>query len=185
MFVAYCRVSTSEDQTVANQIHALKSAGYSFPVAIVDEGVSGTKPLSKREGFQRLLKLVKPGDTVLITAQDRIGRNRETFNEIKGLLDRGVQIVSLREAELRAVTADQRFMLAIRCEVAIYERDLIAERTRQALQRVKSEGKVLGGHITEKGAQARTMLAEGYSVPDVMKATGIGRAMAYRIKQGM
>ena len=76
----YARVST-DSQTVANQLEALREAGQRLGWHIVgeftDRGISGAKGRDKRPQFDKLLKAVTRGECDLIAAWsvDRLGRS--------------------------------------------------------------------------------------------------------------
>ena len=49
---AYCRVSTSRDQTTENQVREIAAAGFAVePKRVTAETVSGSVPAMEREGF--------------------------------------------------------------------------------------------------------------------------------------
>ena len=70
MRYGYARVSTSK-QDCANQVDALKAAGCT---TIFTEKVSG-KSTNGRTEFKRLMRALKPGDTVVVTKLDRLARS--------------------------------------------------------------------------------------------------------------
>lgn len=75
MLYGYARVS-SKDQNLDRQIIALKEAG------VEEENIFSDKQSGKdfnRPSYQELLKIVKPGDTIILKSLDRFGRN---YNEI-------------------------------------------------------------------------------------------------------
>lgn len=69
--IAYYRCST-RDQSVEHQRHAL---GGNFEREYQDEGVSGAIVAAKRPGFATMLAYMRDGDTVYVTAIDRLGRD--------------------------------------------------------------------------------------------------------------
>lgn len=180
MFIAYCRVSTDDTQTVDNQLHAIKQAYPNVSIMFKDEGVSGTTAPFERKGFGLLASLAKPGDTIVFFALDRVGRSRSTYDTIQELIKRGVNLVSVTEAEIKATTADEKFLVGIRCEVAAYERNRISERTKAALQRIKSEGKQLGRPAKIDSSVIRSMVSNGMTKQAIADALNIGVASVYR-----
>jgi len=71
----YLRVSTT-GQTTDNQLQEIKAAGFKVePRRVVTETVSGNVSTSQRRGFTRLLDRLEPGDALVVTKLDRLGRN--------------------------------------------------------------------------------------------------------------
>ena len=80
MKYGYARVSTT-DQKLANQIELLKLAGAE---KIFQEKFTGTT--TERPEFQKLLRVLKTGDTLIVTKLDRFARNtREALAIIQEL----------------------------------------------------------------------------------------------------
>ena len=72
---AYCRVSTS-DQTTANQLQEVAAAGFEVsPRRAIEETVSGSVEASQRPGWTSLRAKLEPGDVLVVTKLDRLGRN--------------------------------------------------------------------------------------------------------------
>lgn len=69
--IAYYRVSTA-DQTIESQRHTI---GQPVDREYHDEAVSGAIVASKRPGFAKMLEFMREGDTVYVTAIDRLGRD--------------------------------------------------------------------------------------------------------------
>lgn len=69
MQYGYARVSTF-DQNLELQLEALRSSGCD---RIFEDKISGAK--SKRPGLDKLLKVLRPGDTVIVWKLDRMGRS--------------------------------------------------------------------------------------------------------------
>lgn len=87
---AYVRVST-KDQNPERQIIEMKALGIPDENIFVDYA-SGRN--YERPEYQRLLSLLRPGDTVVVSSLDRLGRNyRENVEQWKMLTkDKGVHI---------------------------------------------------------------------------------------------
>ncbi|EFZ6695597.1 recombinase family protein, partial [Shigella sonnei] len=72
--LGYCRVST-DDQSITNQQMQIEEAGYNIAKWFADEAVSGSVKASLRNGFSSLLAYAREGDTVVVVAVDRLGRD--------------------------------------------------------------------------------------------------------------
>lgn len=179
----YARVSTKDGQTIENQKHTITTVRTDAFMLVCDEGISGKVHPLKREGFNRLFRLAKRGDVITVTAYDRVSRNTVHFLEMLDMLkSKGVALVSLRENI--DTTTPQGYLMATQfIAFAQYERDLIAERTRGALARLKADNVTLGRPVTKAGQDAKELLSQGMSPADVMSQTGMSKAMVYRIRK--
>lgn len=93
----YCRISRKQ-QSIDRQIRNIKAA---HPEAvIVQEAYTGTKVEGRKE-FEKLLKAVKAGDTIIFDSVSRMSRNAaEGFDLYKALLQRGVELAFLKEPHI-------------------------------------------------------------------------------------
>ncbi|EHZ8238441.1 recombinase family protein [Escherichia coli] len=181
----YARVSTKDGQTIENQKHTITTARKDAFMLICDEGISGKVHPLKREGFNRLFRLAKRGDVIVVTAYDRVSRNTRHFLEMLDMLkSKGVALVSLRE-NIDTTTSQGYLMATQFMAFAQYERDLIGERTRSALIRLKSEGVSLGRPVTKAGQDAVELLKSGVSVQEVMRITGMSKAGVYKVRKSI
>src|SRR5450631_1383594 len=156
MAVGYARVSTDAQTEsglgLAAQRRAIKLAaearGLTLVAIEVDEGVSGTRVV--RDGLQRALGRIEVGEVgVFIAAkQDRLTRS---LLQLAELLER-----SAREG-WRLVFADTgtdtgtdsgALLAGVMGSVAAWERQRIANRTREALAVKKAAGARLGRPVT-------------------------------------
>ena len=97
----YCRISTNK-QNIERQERNIKAV---YPNAkIVKEAFTGTK-LEGREEFNKILKNVKEGDTILFDSVSRMSRNAEEgFKLYKELFNRGVELIFLKEQHINTTT---------------------------------------------------------------------------------
>jgi site-specific DNA recombinase len=147
--VGYVRVST-EDQArdgVSMTVQQAKVEAYclvkdwDLVQVIRDEGYSA-KTL-KRPGLEDLLALVDARQVaaVIVYKLDRLTRSVSDLDKLVRLFDKaGVALVSLQES-LDATTASGRLMMNLLASVSQWEREVIGERTRDALQHLKAQGK--------------------------------------------
>src|SRR5690349_22474118 len=71
---AYLRVSTL-GQTTDNQLGEIAAAGFAIePRRVVAETVSGSVATAGRPAFARLLDRLEPGDVLVVTKLERLGR---------------------------------------------------------------------------------------------------------------
>jgi DNA invertase Pin-like site-specific DNA recombinase len=152
--VGYLRVSTEQqaDRGVSLDAQAAKVRGYAelydldLVDVIVDAGVSA-KTL-ERPGLDRALKKLDAGeaDGLLVCKLDRLTRSvRDLGILVDSYFGNGrFDLLSVAEA-VDTRTAGGRLVLNVLASVTQWEREAIAERTRDALGHLRSEGVVLGG----------------------------------------
>lgn len=174
MVYAYIRVSTDK-QTVENQRFEVQKFATEKGIVIdrwVSETVSGTKAASDRK-LGGLLKRMKKDDTLIITEISRLGRNLMQIMSILNLcMSKETKVLTVKERyELGNNINSQILAFAFGLSAQI-ERDLISQRTKEALAMRKAAGKRLGREVgsknshyklTGKEALIRTMLEYGYS----------------------
>lgn len=95
MMYGYCRISTKQ-QNIDRQERNIKVL---YPDAIIiKEAFTGTK-IDGRKEFNKLLKRVKTGDTLIFDSVSRMSRNAEDgINLYMQLFDKGINLVFLKEA---------------------------------------------------------------------------------------
>lgn len=146
MIYGYCRISTSH-QTVLNQRHEIQTFADKNNIKIdkwVDEVISSRKHLDERK-LGKILKKLKKGDVLIASELSRLGRNLlEVMGILQQCLEKDCQIWTLKE-NYRLGADIQSKVLAFAFSLASeIERQLISERTKNSLQRLKDEGKHLG-----------------------------------------
>lgn len=181
MMVGYARVSTSEQHT-ALQIDALKRAGCDR--ILKDEGVSGVT--ESRPALGRLLRMLKPGDTLVTWKLDRLGRSLSHLIAIVAQLDqRGIAFRSLSDA-IDTGSPGGRLMFHILGALAEFERSLIAERTRAGLAVARAQGRKLGRPPKLSYAQVRAaerLLLHGRLIGDVAATYAVSPQTLKRMMQ--
>ena len=146
MIYGYCRISTDHQQ-VSNQKHEIQTFIENNNLLIdkwVEEVISSRKPLNERK-LGKILKKLKKGDILIATELSRLGRNLlEVMGILQQCLEKECQIWTLKE-NYRLGADIQSKVLAFAFSLASeIERQLISDRTRNSLQRLKDEGKHLG-----------------------------------------
>jgi DNA invertase Pin-like site-specific DNA recombinase len=137
--VGYARVST-QDQDLSVQLEALRAAGASV---IYREKASG----KSADGAQlaRMLKQLRPGDCVIVTKIDRLGRGlRDLVNILHDLDKAGVGFRSIGDPWCDTRSPAGKLMLAVIGGLAEYERSLIVSRTSEGRKRAMALGVKFG-----------------------------------------
>ena len=146
MNYGYIRVS-SDKQTVENQRYEISRFAETQGLAIngwIEETISGTKNYDKRE-LGKLLKKVRKDDLIICAELSRLGRNLFMIMEI-------LNICMIKECRVWTIKEGYRLGDDIQSKVLAFafglsaeiERNLISQRTKEALARKKSEGAILG-----------------------------------------
>jgi len=180
--IGYVRVS-QEDENPENQRFAIYEwgarQGHRIEDVFMDVGISGAVPPQERPGFKRVLERLEDADGIVVYALDRIARSLiELFEVVKLMEAKGKVVVSIREEWLQQLDPRMRgLIIAILGWAAEMERELVRERTREALRRLKAEGKRLGRPrtITENTAmEAISKVEKGYTLKDAAKVLNVG-----------
>ncbi|SON58511.1 putative DNA-invertase from lambdoid prophage Rac (plasmid) [Hartmannibacter diazotrophicus] len=183
---AYARVSTT-GQTTQNQIEEIRSAGFQVEDhRIVTETISGSVPIAQRTEFSRLLDRLEPGDILIVTKLDRLGRDAmDVSSTVKALADGGVRVYCLALGGADLTSSAGTMTMNVLNAVAQFERDLLVERTQSGLRRAKSEGKALGRRpsLTKVQKQeVRASLDTGMSISAVARTFGTSRQTIMRVR---
>jgi DNA invertase Pin-like site-specific DNA recombinase len=135
VLIGYARVSTM-DQNLESQTCQLVDAGC-YDV-YVDHGKSGAT--MTRPELEQCLRALQPGNTLVVTKLDRLGRTvRGLVELLDSLHERGIMFRSLSEG-IDTTTASGRLMFNIIASVAEMERELIRERTKAGLAVAAGKG---------------------------------------------
>lgn len=161
MVYGYIRVS-SDRQTVENQRFEINNFCEREHLGIdgwIEETISGTKSYSKRE-LGRLLKRVEKDDLIICAELSRLGRNLFMIMEI-------LNICMGKECRVWTIKDNYRLGEDIQSKVLAFafglsaeiERNLISQRTKEALARKKTEGITLGRPKGKKSAPEKYKLS--------------------------
>ena len=176
--IGYVRVST-ERQSLDQQRDALTAAGVE---RIFEDVMSGAR--DDRTGLADMLAYVRPGDTVVVIALDRLGRSLSgLLRTIETLTARGINVRSLRES-IDTSTDVGMMLVGIFGSLAQYERTLIAERAEVARGAARARGQQVGrphALSADQAALARRMRDAGESVQTIRTTLGVGRSTIYRL----
>lgn len=179
--LGYARISTT-GQDLDSQRDTLAAAGVEADRMIFTDTLSGAAG-TDRPGLAALLDYARAGDTVIITAIDRLGRSVvEVTRTIAELGERGILLRAIREG-IDTATPTGRAVAAIMATLAELELELGRERraasrqSRRARQLPATKPPKLSA---ERQEQLRRLAATGEPVKELAAAFGIGRVTAYR-----
>lgn len=147
------------DQNLELQLEALRSSGCD---RIFEDKISGAK--SKRPGLDKLIKVLRPGDTVVVWKLDRMGRSLIHLVELLNFfLSNNIEFISVTEG-IKISTSIGRFAYTMLSAAAELERENIIERTRAGLAVARANGRIGGRRsklTPEQWEQAGRLLAQG------------------------
>ena len=194
MNYGYIRVSTDK-QTVENQRFEITRFADREGLTVdgwIEETVSGTKSPDKRK-LGALLKDVHQGDLILCAELSRLGRSLFMIMDILSeCMEKGVRVWTIKD-NYRLGDDIQSKVLAFAFGLsAEIERDLISQRTREALARKRAEGVHLGRpagalnkvvKLTGKEEAIRVLRAEGTNWAQIARLLHVDRSTLVRFAQ--
>jgi DNA invertase Pin-like site-specific DNA recombinase len=137
MEFAYGRVSTA-DQNTDHQLDAFRRAGVPEEHVYVDR-TSGAK--ASRPQLDVLLKVLRSGDTLVITRLDRLARSLvHLVNLGEDLRKREINLV-VTEQGIDTRTPEGRMLYGMLAVVAEFQRELIVANTRDGLAAARARGR--------------------------------------------
>jgi len=146
MIYGYIRVSTDK-QSVINQKYEIECycKNNKFQIAQwIEETISGTESPNKRK-LGDLLNRIKKDDIIICSELSRLGRSLfMIMNVLSICLTIGAKIYTIKDGYRLGDDIQSKvlaFAFGLSAEI---ERNLIAQRTKEALARCKAEGKILG-----------------------------------------
>ena len=192
MIYGYIRVSTDHQHT-ANQHHEIELFTAKNDMKIdkwVEEVISSRKPLHERR-LGKILKKLKKGDILIATELSRLGRNLlEVMGILQECLEKDCQIWTLKE-NYRLGADIQSKVLAFAFSLASeIERQLISERTKISLQRLKDEGRHLGlpygtsyQKLQKQHDRLMNLLDKGLTKAEIARSLGCSWLTVHRYMQ--
>ena len=144
--IGYLRVSTNEQDLEKNKAEILYLANEKWlsPVEWVEEKVSGTKDWKKRK-LGEIMETLNAGDTIIVSELSRLGRSTLQILEImKEAKERGIAVFAVQGNWSLNGTLESKIFLHVLAMVSEIERDLISQRTKEALKARKAAGIPLG-----------------------------------------
>ncbi len=184
----YTRKSTSEGlEQEFNSLHAQREAALAY---IASQRQAGWRAVGKdyddggfsggntdRPALGRLLADIRGGrvDCVVVQRVDRLSRSLLDFARLMETFDEyQVSFVSVTQ-QINSATSMGRLLLNVLLSVAQFERELIAERTRDKMGAARRRGRWLGGmpvlgyDVDRRGGQLVENPAEAQQVRDIYR----------------
>ena len=186
MIYGYIRVSTDK-QTVENQRFEIMNFANGTNIKIdkwIEETISGNRAVEKRK-LGALLKKLNKGDILISSEISRLGRNLMMIMSILNIcMQKGIHVWTIKDNYRLGNDINSKvlaFAFGLSAEI---ERNLISQRTKEALARKKNEGAVLGRpkgskstrtKLSGKEERIKEMLQEGISKSAIARRMKVSR----------
>lgn len=186
MIYGYIRVSTDR-QTVENQRFEIKQFCDRQEMIVnkwIEETISGVKNVEDRK-LGKLLRKMKKGDVLICSELSRLGRNLlMIMGVLNECMSRDIQVWTIKDNYRLGSDINSKvlaFAFGLSAEI---ERNLISQRTKEALARKRAEGTVLGRpkgskslktKLTGQERQIRELLDKNVSYSAIGRILGVHR----------
>jgi DNA invertase Pin-like site-specific DNA recombinase len=168
--LGYARVSR-EDQNMEMQEGALKQAGVQDFFVEKISAVNAHRPQ-----FNLMMKLVEPGDTIVVYAFNRLCRDvKLLLTVVDDLKAIGVKLTSTSEPHIDPYTTSGRLLVSVTGAVDENERNRIRDRTRDGMKARKELGMNFGRERIVTEAVERDMRRLRYRKKDPWSVTQIAQ----------
>lgn len=186
MIYGYIRVSTDR-QTVENQRFEISNFTKNSQIKIdrwIEETISGSMAVEKRK-LGTLLKKLHKGDVLICSEISRLGRNLMMIMSILNVcMQKEIKVWTIKDNYRLGNDINSKvlaFAFGLSAEI---ERNLISQRTREALARKKAEGIILG---RPKGSKSKNLklsnkeekilfyMNEGYTTSAIARKLKVSR----------
>lgn len=183
MLIGYASVAA--DEAPDEQIAALRAAGVATADIHVDTVPTGARAAARapRPALERLRAHAGPGDTLTVTALDRLAPGLRALVALGAALhDAGLGLRVLDDG-IDTSTADGRAQFAMFTKLDSFQRGRIASGTRTGLAAAADHGRKGGRPSKLSAAQvqhAQRLYDQGdHTVADIAAILGVGRATVY------
>ncbi len=194
MIYGYIRVS-SDKQTTENQRFEIERFAKENGIVVekwMNETISAVKDLEERK-LGQLLKILKRGDIVIASELSRLGRNLlQVMSILHHCMKKDVQVWTIKDNYRLGADIQSKvlaFAFGLSAEI---ERNLISQRTREALARLKAEGKKLGrpkgsrnkfNKLSGKEKEIEKMLQDSVTKEKIARSFHVSRRTLYNFMQ--
>ncbi|MCL2064526.1 MAG: master DNA invertase Mpi family serine-type recombinase [Candidatus Cloacimonetes bacterium] len=191
MIYGYIRVSTDR-QTVQNQRFEISEFCKKSMIEVdvwIEETISGEKEIEKRK-LGELLNNLEKGDILICSELSRLGRNLLMIMAILHVcMEKSVQVWTIKDNYRLGNDINSKvlaFAFGLSAEI---ERQLISQRTKEAMARLKAEGVHVGRpqgvksksiKLTGKAVLIKDMLEQKITKSEIAEILGVHRSTLYR-----
>ena len=189
MKYGYLRVSTDK-QNYERQLFILQEHNLD---KIYEETISGTKKACGREQFEMLLNEIQSGDSVYFESMSRMARSMQDLIDTTNLIvkKKKAKVIFIKEnltiGGENGLDAMGALIFNIMGAFAQFERDLISDRTKQALRAKSEQGVVLGrpkATDETQESEVKRLRASGLTIMQISAELGIPKSTVGKICKG-
>jgi DNA invertase Pin-like site-specific DNA recombinase len=186
MLIGYVRISTDK-QSIKNQRFEILNFADKKKWVVdewVEETISSTRTLQDRL-IGKTINKMNTGDILVVSELSRLGRSlMDIMSILHDCMQRNIKVITTKEGHEFGNNINSKvlaFAFGLSAEI---ERNLISQRTKEALARKKKEGKKLGRpkgslakttKLTGKEDFIREMLEKKISVSAIARILGVHR----------
>lgn len=135
MLFGYMRVSTKA-QNLESQLQQLIHYGCKEENIYADK-ISGT--VKERPALDKLFMLLRPGDSVVVTRMDRLGRSvRDLLDLVALFKEKQVNLKFIKE-QINTESTAGKFTFHLFAAIAEFQREIIVERVKEGVENAKSK----------------------------------------------
>ncbi len=174
--IGYARVSTI-DQDLTAQLERLAAEGCGV---VRSEKVSGGSRDGRVE-LETILQFLRPGDEVVVTRLDRLGRSTRDVLNIVHEAEQRQAFVTVLDPHVSTRGEMGHLVMTVLGMVAQMERRFIKERQRDGIDRAKAAGVYKGGKARIDRALVLKLHREGLGAAATAREVGCSRMQVYRI----
>lgn len=174
--IGYARVSTT-DQDLTVQLERLSAEGCSV---VRSEKVSGGSRDGRVE-LETILQFLRPGDELVVTRLDRLGRSTRDVLNIVHEAEQRQAFVTVLDPHVSTRGDMGHLVITVLGMVAQMERRFIKERQREGIDRAKADGAYRGGKRRIDRAEVRRLRDEGVGPANIARQLECSRMQVYRV----
>lgn len=174
--IGYARVSTT-DQDLTIQLDRLDAEGCSM---VRSEKASGGSRDGRAE-LETILQFLWPGDELVVTRLDRLGRSTRDVLNIIHEADQRHAYVTVLDPHVSTRGDMGHLVMTVLGMVAQMERRFIKERQKEGIDRAKTAGVYTGGKRRIDRAEVLGLRAAGLGPAAIARQVGSSRMQIYRI----
>ena len=174
----YSRVSTSK-QNSDSQLELLHDAGCDETFVEVCSGADRTRP-----ELDKLLSILRKGDTILVVKLDRLSRSlHDMLAIVREIEEKRAHLRSLQDPLINTASPNGKLIFGIFAVLAEYERDLIRARTLDGLAAARARGQRLGRREVLNQKQKDQLIKlrrSGQSLRQLVQIFGVSKTTILR-----
>jgi len=174
--IGYARVSTS-DQDLEIQVERLTTEGCGI---IRTEKISGASRLGRAE-LNTIIEFLRPGDELIVTRLDRLGRDTRDVLNIIHDCERRDTFITILDPHVSTRGEMGHIVMTVLGMVTQMERRFIKERQREGIERAKAKGAYKGGVQRIDRHAVQQLASEGASKAEIARQLGYSRMQVHRI----